>query len=818
MVAQCLECSTKINQDSHVLPNITLGYSIYENYYHAGRTADALLGLLSDGETKFPNYNCGRQRNALAVLERADTDISIQISTMLRTYKIPQVSYNFAAQMLSDKIRFPFFHPMLPAEGFQYPGIVKLLLHFRWTLVGLMAPDTDNGQNFMRTMTSMLIRNDICPVIAETFSTSYRKKFIDRNLYRSWGQVNVFLYAADKDMITGGVSILRLVFKSFEQPVIGKGNQMAKSLLPVEFYYFIKNIAETSFTCSYLKDTFSVKVWRRCRETEELEALSQENIDAIQSLDGYLTYNTIWAVARAIHAASTLSSKRKRIKGAQNMETSKPWQYYNNSINGMFLEEKGDLSANLDIVKWEAMVNKSFRRVIFGSLEKQGSLDFTFMIRQNATAEMERLKKPLPPSRCVESCVPGFMKVTQEEKPICCYDCHPCAEGTISTKADAEKCSKCPEDQYPNIQKNNCVSKIKTFLSYQENLGIILASLALFLSLITSFILRILIKFQETPIVKANNRDLSYILLVSLLLSFLTSFLFIGHPTRATCLLRQTAFSIVFSLAVSAVLAKTITVLAFLATKPGNKWQRWLGKSLANFIVFSCTGLQVVICSIYLGTSPPFPDSDLRSQPGEIILQCNEGSVTMFYGVLGYMGLLATICFLMAFLARNLPGAFNEAKLITFSMLVFCSVWITFVPTYLSTKGKYVVAVQVFSILASSAGLLGCIFFPKCYIILLSTVNNFKMQIMIFAIQMINQNPQLLHNLTLGYNIHDNYVNALGTSEALLDMLSTGEANVPNYSCGKKENLLAVVDGAKMDISIQMSTLVAAYKVPQVDC
>ncbi|XP_060539030.1 vomeronasal type-2 receptor 26-like [Pantherophis guttatus] len=700
LIGAIVSAVKKINQDFHVLPNITLGYSIYENYYHAGRTADALLGLLSDGETKIPNYNCGRQRNALAVLEGADTDISIQISTMLRTYKIPQVSYNFAAQMLSDKIRFPFFHPMLPAEGFQYPGIVKLLLHFRWTLVGLMAPDTDNGQNFMRTMTSMLIRNDICPVIAETFSTSYRKKFIDRNPYRSWRQVNVFLYAADKDMITGGVSILRLVFKSFEQPVIGK-------------------------------DTFSVKVWRRCRETGELEALSQENIDAIQSLGGYLTYNTIWAVARAIHAASTLSSKRTRIKGGKNMETPKPWQYYNNSINGMFLEEKGDLSANLDIVKWEAMVNKSFRRVIFGSLEKQGSLDFTFMIHQNATAEMERLKKPLPPSRCVESCVPGFVKVTQEEKPICCYDCHPCAEGTISTKADAEKCSKCPEDQYPNIQKNNCVSKIETFLSYQENLGIILASLALFLSLITSFILRILIKFQETPIVKANNRDLSYILLVSLLLSFLTSFLFIGQPTRATCLLRQTAFSIVFSLAVSAVLAKTITVvLAFLATKPGNKWQRWLGKSLANFIVFSCTGLQVVICSIYLGTSPPFPDSDLRSQPGEIILQCNEGSVTMFYGVLGYMGLLATICFLMAFLARNLPGAFNEAKLITFSMLVFCSVWITFVPTYLSTKGKYVVAVQVFSILASSAGLLGCIFIPKCYIILLRPNLNRKEHLM----------------------------------------------------------------------------------------
>ncbi|XP_053561631.1 vomeronasal type-2 receptor 26-like [Bombina bombina] len=389
------------------------------------------------------------------------------------------------------------------------------------------------------------------------------------------------------------------------------------------------------------------------------------------------------------------------------------------SNEDIFFTRYGDVPGLYDIVNWNPSdIKTQMIPLQVGIFNFSAPARRQFVINESKIYWSSSFKTEHN-SMCNEMCAPGYRKAPGKVYATCCYDCVGCSEGEISNIPDAETCKTCPDDQWPNDKRTMCILKTVEFLSFEETLGKVLTSVSIFSCIVTFTVLGIFIKHHTTPVVKANNQNLSYTLLLSLMLSFLCSLMFIGRPVEVTCLLRQAAFGIIFTVSVSSVLAKSVTVvIAFNATKPGSKINKWVGSRVSICLVFLCSLGQTMICTLWLALYPPYPDYDTQSYIGTIILQCNEGSLTAFYLVIGYIGFLSTVSFIVAFLVRNLPSSFNEAQMITFSMLVFCSVWISSIPTHLSTKGKYMVAVEIFAILASSAGLLVCIFIPKCYIIL----------------------------------------------------------------------------------------------------
>ncbi|KAK9397689.1 type-2 vomeronasal receptor [Crotalus adamanteus] len=776
----------EINTNENLLPNITLVSKVYDNGFQALKASENLLTLFFvEGHCPL-NYRRGKEQNIMAVIGDLPSQNTIQMANILNAYKIPQLSYGSFDLALSDKMQFPSFFWMTPNENLHYVGIIQLLKHLGWNWIGLLIPEDTTGERFFRILRPKLIQRDICisfiqfiPRLINYEPSTFRNNNLNNiALFLWYSKTNVIVVYGDMQSIEG----LRVILECYEinsrlpiervwiisalwdvtsvfEPqkftalsfngslsfalhtnMVPGFQEFLENLNPFHSkMYFLPQFWGAAFTCSFPTYNIYAQGKGSCTGKEDLRSLPGTVFEMEMSGQSYNIYNAVYAVAQGLHIMYSPRTRKKTMdKGEKwNFLKVQPWQlhlflknlHFNNSAGEeVAFNENGNLAAAYDIINLIIFPNRSFQKVQVGHIEPQSSQKEDLTINTTAIVWNPKFKQTPPSATCVDSCYPGYWKLIKEGKQVCCYDCVECSEGSISTMV--EQCERCPEEQYPNEKHHQYIPKIIVYLSYEEFLGEILTSFAVSFAVITIVVMGTFIRHQNTPIVKANNWDITCTLLFSLLLCFLCSFFFLGCPGIVTCLLRQAVFGVVFSIAVSCVLAKTITVvLAFIATKPGNRMRWWVGKRLSVSVIVFCSLIQTSICAVWLNLSPPFPELDMHSQLDEILVQCNEGSEIMFYVVLGYMWLLALISCIVAFFARKLPDSFNEAKLITFSMLVFCSVWVSFVPTYLNTKGKSMVAVEVFSILASSGGLLGCIFMPKCYIIMLRPELNTREQL-----------------------------------------------------------------------------------------
>ncbi|XP_072000383.1 vomeronasal type-2 receptor 26-like [Engystomops pustulosus] len=530
------------------------------------------------------------------------------------------------------------------------------------------------------------------------------------------------------DLIIGGIIKLSDESYGYFLPSIGLKKEMQNcNLLQLNFWRhllaFIFALEEINSRSDILPNiTLGYNIYDSCslgdKAVQSALSILSARAEAVPNYNCDEKNNVVAFIGHLMSASSLFINQIIRIYGYP--QVNRYLQTVNFTTPGgeeLHFNENRSTPARFDVLNYY-ILNTSKEITRIGYFNDVGG-DQQFMIN-DSDIHWDPKFTQTPQSLCNPRCLHGYRKVLHEEKPRCCYYCVPCPEGEISNQTDMETCLKCSRDQWSNERRDSCILRAVEFLSYEETLGLSLVVLAVVLCLLTAVILGIFIRHKDTAIVKANNQNLSFILLLTLILSSLCPFLFIGHPTETSCLLRQVAFSNIFTVSVSTILVKTITViLAFRATKPDTRLRRWLGRQFSSGLLIIFSSVEVVICVFWLSFSPPFPYQDTTTEIGKIILHCDEGSIVAFYVAIGYVGLLAVLSFAVAFFARKLPDTFNEAQYISFSMLVFCSLWISFILAYLSTKGKYMVAVEVLTIEVSGAGLLICIFIPKCYIILL---------------------------------------------------------------------------------------------------
>ncbi|XP_066430644.1 vomeronasal type-2 receptor 26-like [Eleutherodactylus coqui] len=624
------------------------------------------------------------------------------------------ISYGASDPSLSDRILYPHVFRMVQNSHIHNMVITDLLKYFGWTWVGILVSDDDSGENELQILTKYMRDRGICAAftIKLTAENAYHKDeqfvldipegvniIIMCGTYSNYG--TDFLYNSasiffDKNFILPPSWTYSLMLMEYWDLTMNGSLAVEISSQPFSgMEDFFKNYKKFPNLFHYQSFWTLLDLMAGNDDKDSFilvnftdERYNGSNEHTVPSLRNFLSsgvsprvYSAVEVLGKALHEmflfikdeyeensiTGFMHNRRKLQRSIQMMKSSpdsvRPSYYFN---------EQGESEHPYKIINW-LYLDEATHAVEIGNFSPWAVSGEKLHI--NPQSITWKCTNEIPVSRCSDQCLPGSRKKATETIHTCCYYCVPCSEGEISN--------------------------------------------------ITGFIFLIFITYRHTPIVKANNRNLSYVLLVSIILSFLSVFLFLGRPNDVTCRLRETSFGIFFSVAISSLLAKTVMVcVAFKSTKPGSPWRKWLSVKLPHTIVLLCSSLQVVLCVIWLSISPPFQDLDTQSYPDKIIIQCNEGSDICFYSMLGYMGLLSAVSFVLAFMVRTLPDSFNEAKYITFSMLLFCSVWISMIPAYLSTRGKYMVAVEIFAVIVSSAGLLACVFFPKCFIILFKSEMN----------------------------------------------------------------------------------------------
>ncbi|KAL1765184.1 vomeronasal type-2 receptor 116-like, partial [Sigmodon hispidus] len=756
----------EINRSPFILPNISLLVNIKCNLFACHQN------ISSSRSEHFPNYYCKKQRKYLVVFTGPLWRMSAICAPLLYISRTPALTYwvyyGYFNPLLNAQEQFPYLHQMSHKDTSLALAMVSLVIHFKWNWVGMIISDDDLGLQFLAEWRGEIQRNIVClafvtmittdPILYFKMLNKYYDQVMmstakvvivygDRESLLQWNFVlwqsldiwRIWVSVSQFDMITVRGNFLlnsphgTLIFSHHHSEVSG-----------------FKHFLQTVHPLNYSNEISLAKVWwsyfkcslplpdcnklNNCPTKTLHKWLFRTPSGMSMSDTTYNLYNAVYAVAHSIHEL-LLQQVDRWSKNVEMKLEFESWKMFSLLKNMEFVNPAGNLVSMNQKVKLDTEYDIFYIMNFpqhFGLKIKIGRFSRHFPNYRQLYMSDEMIEwatdiKEVSPSICSKPCSPGLRKSPQQEKAVCCFDCNPCPENEISNMTNMDECVKCPYDQYANKYKTHCLKKNVTFLAYEDPLGISLACLALCFSALTTVVLCVFLKHQDTPIVKANNRALSYVLLISLIFSFLCPLLYIGHPHTITCILQQITFSIVFTMATSTVLAKTVTVvLAFRVTVPDRRMRSLLVLGAPNYIIPICTIIQIIFCGIWVGTSPPFVDADVHMEHGHIIIVCNKGSVISFYCVLGYLGSLALASFTVSFLARNLPDTFNEAKFLTFSMLVFCSVWITFLAVYHSTKGKALVAMEVFCILASSAGLFFCIFAPKCYFILLRPKINYS--------------------------------------------------------------------------------------------
>ncbi|XP_070962045.1 metabotropic glutamate receptor 4-like [Oncorhynchus clarkii lewisi] len=765
----------RINNDHELLPNITLGARILDTCSRDTHALEQSLtfvqALIEKDGTDIKCLSGGppiitKPERVVGVIGASASSVSIMVANILRLFRIPQVSYASTAPELSDNTRYDFFSRVVPPDTYQAQAMVDIVKAMSWNYVSTVASEGNYGESGVDAFIQKS-REDggVCisqsvkiprePKLGE-FDKIIRRLSENPNarvviLFANEDDIRRILQAAKKanqtghfiwvgsdswgskispilnqeEMADGAVTILpkRQPIRGFDRYFISR--TLDNNRRNIWFAEFWENNFQCKLSRHALKKGSGIK---KCTNHERIgKDSSYEQEGKVQ-----FVVDAVYTMAHALHNMHKelcpgkvgLCSKMETINGTMLLKFIRNVNFTGIAGTPVIFNVNGDAPGRYEIYQYQMKHNTTEYKII-GHWADQLHLETKEMRWPGGTWQV-------PQSICSQPCHPGERKKTVKGVP-CCWHCERC-DG-YQYQADTYSCKMCRFDLRPNENHTACEAIPIIKLEWSSPWAVIPVLIAVLGIMATMFVVATFIRYNDTPIVKASGRELSYVLLTGIFLCYATTFLMISAPDVGICSLRRIFLGLGMSISYAALLTKTNRIYRiFEQGKMSVSAPRFISPASQLVITFSLISVQLLGVCIWFGVDPSQAIIDYEDQRtsnpdmSRGVLKCDISDLSLIC-LLGFSMLLMVTCTVYAIKTRGVPVTFNEAKPIGFTMYTTCIVWLAFIPIFFgtshSTEKMYIQTTTLtISVSLSASVSLGMLYMPKVYVVLFHPEQN----------------------------------------------------------------------------------------------
>uniref|UniRef100_A0AAX7U2L3 G-protein coupled receptors family 3 profile domain-containing protein n=1 Tax=Astatotilapia calliptera TaxID=8154 RepID=A0AAX7U2L3_ASTCA len=722
----------QVNNSTNLLPNVSLGYDIFDHCSDTQNFPGVLKLISANGSIQPWSDKQSVLSKVIAVVGPFTSTQSLTVAPLLMVNLVPMVNYATSTSVFSNKAKYPSFLRTLPSNLNMIDVIVRILQKFNWRWVAFLNSDDDYGNDGLNLFTQRIKDTEICLPYSKGLSdsTNYTQTFKQMEAK----QINVIIVFALENNVEPLIESAMLLNVTNKVWIAGDAWALNKKLPKMKG---IKNIgtvlgvAEPVVTIPGFSDFLhSSKAQLHCKYAEQdtfcnqkcnCSCMNPEDIFAADPSYSFAIYSAIYAIAHALHntlrcGADKCDSNITVYPYIVLAELRKSnFTLVNNSIQ---FDDNGNLKqGSYSVVFW----NNS------GDAQEIGFYQFNSEVHffvDDSKIEWHT-NGEVPTSLCSPECPAGYIK-KRNGIYECCFDCEICANGTyVNITESPYTCLKCKDIEWSEEGSTSCNLRAVEYISATDIVAtLVFVAACAFVGMTLAMSVLFSVNYN-TPVVRSAGGPMCFLILGCLSLSNLSVFFHFGKPTVPLCTLRYLPFLLFYTICLACFVVRSFQIvcifkIAAKIPKLHSWWVKYNGQWLVIVVAFV---IQAIFLVIGYSCKPPSPYNETSWYPDKIILSCDISLQASTASVILLLS-ICTLCFIFSYMGKNLPKNYNEAKAITFCLLLLILTWIIFATECMLYRGKYIQLLSALAVLSSLYSFLFWYFLPKCFIILFQPHKN----------------------------------------------------------------------------------------------